>query len=227
MSIGKGTGRICISTFEPTAACAAAARSLLDLQGWEVEFFPADGKGGRAMEAALAERQFDGVLDLTTVELADGVLGGTFGAGSDRLTMASLFSVPQVVVPGALDMMRFGPPDAVPLRMRERPWHALSPDLTLVRTTPEENDRLGKEIAFRASAAKGPVSVLVPLHGFSNLDCDRGEFWWPEADEAFLRSLLHWKSPEVQVAELDMHINDVAFAAAAVDTLLTAISRSK
>src|SRR5207253_9009787 len=106
-------------------------------------------------------------LDVTTTELADELVGGILTAGKDRLTAAGLHGVPQVISLGALDMVNFGPPDTVPEKFRERRFYQHNPSVTLMRTTPEENDRLGKEIAQKASAARGPTAVLVTLRGVS------------------------------------------------------------
>jgi uncharacterized protein (UPF0261 family) len=128
--------------------------------------------------------------------------------------------VPQVISLGALDMVNFGPPETVPERFRDRRFYQHNPSVTLMRTTPDENDRLGKEIAEKASAARGPTAVLVPLRGVSAIDREGQPFWWPEADQALFQSLRNWASPHVRVVELDRHVNDPDFAAAAVRTLL-------
>jgi len=141
-------------------------------------------------------------------------------AGPDRLTAAALRGIPQVISLGALDMVNFGPPETVPEKLRSRRFYQHNPTVTLMRTTPDENDRLGKEIAHKASAARSPTAVLVPLRGVSAIDIEGGPFWWPEADQALFQSLRNWMSPEVQLVELDLHINDPQFAQAAVDMLL-------
>src|SRR5262249_39429310 len=141
-------------------------------------------------------------------------------AGPDRLTAAGLCGVPQVISLGALDMVNFGPPETVPEKFRNRRFYQHNPTVTLMRTTPEENDRLGKEIAQKASAAGGPTAVLVPLRGVSAIDREGQPFWWPEADQALFQSLRHWISPHVRMQELDCHVNDAQFAQALARTLL-------
>ena len=121
-------------------------------------------------------------------------------AGRDRLTAAALRGVPQVISLGALDMVNFGPPDTVPEKFRGRLFHQHNPPVTLMRTTPEENDQLGKEIAHKASAAKGPTAVLVPLRGVSALDREGGPFWRPEADAALFQSIAQLDQPGRGVA---------------------------
>jgi uncharacterized protein (UPF0261 family) len=182
--------------------------------------FHATGTGGMTMESFIADGLVNGVLDITTTELADELVGGVLTAGGDRLTAAALHGVPQVISVGALDMVNFGPPDTVPEKFRGRRFYQHNPTVTLMRTTPDENDRLGKEIAEKASAAKGPTAVLVPLRGVSAIDREGQPFWWPEADAALFQSLRTWMSPSVELVELDLHINDPAFAEALAGKLL-------
>jgi uncharacterized protein (UPF0261 family) len=211
---------IAATMFGVTTPCVEAARQAMEGHGYEVLVFHATGTGGMTMESFIGDGMIQGVLDITTTELADELVGGILSAGRDRLTAAGLRGVPQVISLGALDMVNFGPPDTVPDRFRGRRFYQHNPTVTLMRTTPEENDRLGKEIAEKASAACGPTAVLVPLRGVSAIDREGQPFWWPEADAALFQSLRHWISPRVQLLELDLHINDSAFAETAVQTLL-------
>jgi uncharacterized protein (UPF0261 family) len=172
------------------------------------------------MEAFIRDGLIAGVLDVTTTELADELVGGVLSAGPDRLTAAGLRGVPQVIALGALDMVNFGPPETVPEKFRGRRFYQHNPTVTLMRTTPEENDSLGKEIAHKASAAKGPTAVYVPLRGVSALDREGQPFWWPEADRALFDSLRLWMSPHVRLVELDLHINDPEFARRMAEGLL-------
>ncbi|MBY0523957.1 MAG: Tm-1-like ATP-binding domain-containing protein [Gemmataceae bacterium] len=206
--------------FGVTTPCVEAARKLAEDAGYEVLVFHATGTGGETMESFIADGLISGVLDLTTTELADELVGGILTAGRDRLTAAGLRGVPQVISLGALDMVNFGPPDTVPEKFKSRRFYQHNPTVTLMRTTPEENDKLGKEIAEKASAARGPTAVLVPLRGVSAIDAEGGPFWCPEADRALFDSLRLWMSPHVERIELDLHINDPRFAAEATNTLL-------
>src|SRR5439155_8954574 len=113
-----------------------------------------------------------------------------------------------------------GPPETVPQRFEMRRLYQHNPNVTLMRTTPAENDQLGKQIAEKASAARGPTAVLVPLRGVSAIDRQGQPFWWPEADQALFQSLRNWISPSVRLVELDLHINDPAFAETAAQTPL-------
>jgi uncharacterized protein (UPF0261 family) len=218
-SAGDGRSLVVVTACALTAPCVAAARAAVERSGFAVRVFEADGAGGRAMETLVRDGRVRGVLDLTTTELAGELLGG-LGAGPDRLTAAGLRGVPQVIVPGAIDAAGFGSPAAVPAHLGSRHLHRDDPAVTRVRTTPEENDSLGKEIAHKASAARGPTAVLVPLRGFSSLDAPGQPFGWPEADAALCQSLRNWMSPAVRLVELDLHVNDPAFAEAAARTLL-------
>jgi uncharacterized protein (UPF0261 family) len=212
--------------FGVTTPCVEAGRRALEQAGYEVLVFHATGTGGQTMESFIADGLITGVLDITTTELADELVGGVLSAGRDRLTAAGLRGLPQVVSLGALDMVNFGPPETVPEKFRGRRFYQHNAAVTLMRTTPEENDKLGKEIAEKASAARGPTAVLVPLRGVSAIDREGQPFWWPEADAALFQSLRQWLSPHVRLVELDLHINDPAFAAEAAGTLLSMLRKS-
>jgi uncharacterized protein (UPF0261 family) len=210
---------ITATMFGVTTPCVEAARHQLETAGMEVLVFHATGIGGQTMEGLIRDGLVAGVLDITTTELADELVGGVLSAGPDRLTAASLRGVPQVISVGALDMVNFGPRDTVPPQFAQRRFHQHNPNVTLMRTTPEENDKLGKEIAHKASAARGPTAILLPLRGISAIDAEGQPFWWPEADRALFDSIRLWRSPSVELVELDLHINDPAFAAAAASKL--------
>src|SRR5207302_775132 len=153
---------VAATMFGVTTPCVEAARRVVEASGMEVLVFHATGTGGMTMESFIRDGLIRGVLDLTTTELADELVGGILSAGKDRLTAAGLRGVPQIISLGALDMVNFGPPDTVPERFKGRRFYQHNPSVTLMRTTPEENDRLGKEIAQKASAARGPTAVVVP-----------------------------------------------------------------
>jgi uncharacterized protein (UPF0261 family) len=212
--------------FGVTTPCVEAARKTVEADGYEVLVFHATGTGGMTMEAFIKDGLIQGVLDITTTELADELVGGTLTAGPDRLTAAGLRGVPQVISVGALDMVNFGTPDSVPEKFKGRRFYQHNPTVTLMRTTPEENDQLGKEIALKASAAKGPTAILVPQRGVSAIDREGQPFWWPEADQALFASLKLWCSPKVKLIETDMHINDPEFARLAAETLLAMLGKA-
>jgi uncharacterized protein (UPF0261 family) len=216
---GKSSPLIATSMFGVTTPCVETARRLCEQRGYEVLVFHATGTGGMTMESFIADGLIEGVLDITTTELADELVGGILTAGRERLTAAGLRGVPQVISLGALDMVNFGPRETVPEKFQGRRFYQHNPTVTLMRTTPHENDRLGKEIAEKASAARGPTTVLVPLRGVSAIDREGQPFWWPEADAALFQSLRNWMSPHVNLIELDLHINDAKFAETAVEQL--------
>lgn len=211
--------------FGVTTPCVEAARRAVEVAGFEVLVFHATGSGGRTMEGLVRDGLVSGVLDITTTELADELAGGVMAAGPDRLTAAGLTGVPQVISVGAVDMVNFGPPETVPERYRDRRFYRHNPTVTLMRTTPEENDRIGKEIAEKASAAKGPTAVLLPLRGVSAIDAEGKPFWWPAADAALFQSIRNW-AHGVELIELDLHVNDPAFAAAAAGKLVEYLNQS-
>jgi uncharacterized protein (UPF0261 family) len=216
---------IAASMFGVTTPCVEAARKVLEAVGYEVLVFHATGTGGRTMEALIRDGLVAGVLDVTTTELADELAGGILSAGPDRLTAAALANVPQVVSLGALDMVNFGPPDTVPDWYKHRLFYRHNPNVTLMRTTPEEMDRLGKGIAEKTSASNAPTCVMVPLRGVSAIDAEGKPFWWPEADAALFQSLRNWVAPYVEVAERDEHINDAPFGEACAKKLLELMAR--
>jgi uncharacterized protein (UPF0261 family) len=211
---------IAATMFGVTTPCVQAARQYLEAAGYEVVVFHATGTGGRTMEELIHDGWIAGVLDITTTELADELVGGILSAGPDRLTAAAMRGIPQVVSVGALDMVNFGPPSTVPEPFRTRRLHAHNPNVTLMRTTPQEMDRLGKEIAEKTSAARGPTAVVLPLRGVSALDAEGQPFWWPEANHALFQSIRNWIAPQVRLVELDLHINDPAFARTCAELLL-------
>ena len=213
--------------FGVTTPCVETARKHLEAAGYEVLVFHATGTGGRTMEGLVRDGLVAGVLDITTTELADELAGGVLTAGPDRLTAAGLKKVPQVISVGALDMVNFGPPETVPEKYKGRRFHQHNPTVTLMRTTPEEMDRLGKELAQKASAAGGPTAVVLPLRGVSAIDAEGKSFWWPEADAALFQSVRNWIAPSVELVELDLHVNDPAFAAACAGKLMELMKRSE
>jgi uncharacterized protein (UPF0261 family) len=206
--------------FGVTTPCVTHAREILEAAGYEVLVFHATGTGGRAMEDLVHGGFLVGVLDITTTEWADELVGGVLSAGPHRLEAAAEFGLPQVVVPGALDMVNFGTPDSVPERFRERTFYQHNPTVTLMRTTPEENAQLGRILAEKLNRAQGPTTVILPLRGVSAIDREGQPFHDPVADQAFFNALRTHLAPHIHRVELDMHINEPAFAAVCAETLL-------
>ena len=210
---------IAATMFGVTTPCITIARKILETAGYEVLVFHATGNGGQAMEALIADGMIAGVLDITTTELADELVGGTLTAGPRRLTAAGLRGVPQVISVGALDMVNFGPRETVPSQFVSRQFHVHNSNVTLMRTTPEENRQLGLEIARKAAAARGPVAIVLPLQGVSAIDKTGQAFNDPLARQALYDSIRQ-NHGAAELIEVDHHINDPEFAATVANKLL-------
>ena len=210
--------------FGVTTPCVTKARELLEDAGYEVLVFHATGAGGRAMEDLVKGGFIVGVLDVTTTELADELVGGVLSAGPDRLEAAGDLGVPQVVAPGALDMVNFGPPDTVPEQFKDRTFYQHNPTVTLMRTTVEENAELGKIMGQKLSQAKGPTTVIIPKQGVSAIDQEGQPFYSAEAEAAWIENLKANLGDNVTLIEMDNHINDDAFATKLVETLLASLN---
>ena len=214
---------IAATMFGVTTPCVTKAREILEDAGYEVLVFHATGTGGQAMEDLVKGGFLVGVLDVTTTELADELVGGILSAGPDRLEAAGQSGLPQVVAPGALDMVNFGPPDTVPDKFSDRLFYQHNPTVTLMRTTPEETAELGRIMARKLSEAQGPTTVIIPTQGVSAIDKTDQPFDSPEAREAWCEHLKAHIGDNVTVIEMDAHINDDEFAAKLAETLLNSI----
>ncbi|MBU1821934.1 MAG: Tm-1-like ATP-binding domain-containing protein, partial [Bacteroidetes bacterium] len=216
----SGTGRVAISMFGNTTGCVDACTELLKKAGYEVMAFHANGVGGQTMEALIREGCFEAVLDVTTTELADDLCGGVCSAGPDRLTAATDMGIPQVVVPGCMDMVNFAQPDTVPAHYRERELYSWAPNVTLMRTNEAENRELGKRLVQKLDGGRAPATVVLPLRGVSQVDAVGGVFFRPATDHILFEAIREYAPPEVEVLSADAHINDPAFAETLVTTLL-------
>jgi uncharacterized protein (UPF0261 family) len=211
---------VAASMFGVTTPAVDAARARLAELGYEVLVFHATGAGGRALEALAGARLLSGVLDLTTTELADDLVGGVLSAGPDRLTAAGAAGLPQVIAPGALDMVNFGPPATVPAKFAGRLFFEHNPAVTLMRTTAQEMAELGARIGRKAVTAAGPTEVFWPDRGVSALDADGQPFRDQAADEACRAALdRELTAAGRTLRRVDAHINDPAFATAMADRL--------
>jgi uncharacterized protein (UPF0261 family) len=207
------------SMFGVTTAGVTHAREHLESLGYEVLVFHATGTGGRSMEALARGRFLAGILDVTTTELADELVGGVLSAGPERLDAAGELGLPQVVSLGALDMVNFGPKETVPERFADRTLYVHNPTVTLMRTTPEECRELGRRIGRKLSAATGPTALFVPLGGVSMIAVEGQPFHDPAADAALREGLRETLAPEVEVHESPFDVNDERFAVAMADRL--------
>lgn len=217
---------ISATMFGVTTPCVEQARAVLERAGFEVLVFHATGNGGEAMESLIAEGLIAGVLDITTTELADELVGGVLSAGPARMTAAGIRGIPQVISVGATDMVNFGPPDSIPAKFSNRQFYEHNPTVTLMRTTAEENRTLGEEIGRKAAKARGPVKIFLPLRGVSAIDCEGQPFDDPTAREELFAGI-RAGCGDMEVIEQDQHINDPAFAEAAANALLEMLLKNR
>lgn len=218
---------IVASMFGNTTDCVQGARSILERAGYEVLIFHATGSGGRTMESLIEAGMVAGVLDVTTTEWADELVGGFLGAGPARLEAAARSGVPAIVTPGCLDMVNFYGPETVPARFQGRTFYQHNPQVTLMRTTAAECAQLGQIIAGKLNGSVGPVSVLIPLKAISVISAPGKKFHDPAADKALFGALKANVRPDIEVIELDCEINDRPFAEACANALLNNISKAK
>jgi uncharacterized protein (UPF0261 family) len=211
---------ITASMFGNTTTCINHAREILEGENYEVLVFHATGTGGRTMEELIADGYITANLDLTTTELADEVCGGVLSAGPDRLMAAARKGIPTVLAPGCVDMANFGARTTLPQEYQSRLLYEWNPDVTLMRTSIDENRTIGEMIANAANASIGPVAILIPLRGVSQLDSPSGAFWDPEADGACFKAIKENGNSGIPVIEMDKNINDLEFAEKAVYLLL-------
>ncbi|MEU6084806.1 Tm-1-like ATP-binding domain-containing protein [Streptomyces sp. NPDC047108] len=217
---GEGRPVVAASMAGVTTPGVDAARERLAELGYEVLVFHTSGSGGRSLEAMAGQGRFAGVLDLTLSEIADDLLGGILSAGPDRLRAAGRRGVPQVVSLGALDMIKFGPRDALPERFRDRLVRVHNPSITVVRTSAAECAELGRRVAAKLRAAAGPAAVYLPRQGLSTLGAPGGPYHDPAADGALFTALRDGlASSDVDVVEVDTHLNDPEFGRAAAERL--------
>jgi uncharacterized protein (UPF0261 family) len=194
---------------------------------YECLVFHATGAGGQSMEKLVESGLLAGVIDLTTTEICDLLMGGVFPATDDRFGAVVRTRLPYVGSVGALDMVNFGSPDSIPERYRGRKLHVHNPQVTLMRTTAEENDRMGRWIGERLNAMDGPVRFFLPEGGVSALDAPGQPFWDPEADAALFRALDQTvrQTGNRQLIRLKRNINEPEFAAAVVAAFRSLIGR--
>jgi uncharacterized protein (UPF0261 family) len=211
---------IAASMFGNTTKLVDQCREILTKYGYETLVFHATGAGGRTMESLTSDGYFAGMLDVTTTEWADELTGGVLSAGPERMDAAAKQRIPQVIAPGCLDMANFWAPDTVPEKYKDRQFYKWNPNVTLMRTTPEENAELGRILAQKANRSTAPVAFFLPLKGVSVLDAPDGEFWWPKANEALFTAIKDHVRGDIPVIELDCNINDAAFAKAVTGKLL-------
>ncbi len=217
---------IAATMFGVTTPCVQHARQYLEQAGFEVLVFHATGNGGQAMESLIREGVIDGVLDVTTTELADELFGGVLSAGPDRLSAAADVGIPQVVSVGATDMVNFGPRESVPDQFETRQFLVHNPTVTLMRTTDDENRQIGQAIGRKVAQSRGPTEVFLPLQGVSAIDQDGQPFDSPSARQRLFEALIE-NAGTIPCHALDAHINDPSFAQAMAQRLLKLIQSHK
>ncbi|MDR6817550.1 uncharacterized protein (UPF0261 family) [Neorhizobium sp. 2083] len=207
-----------MTMFGVTTASVTQVRALMEATH-EIYVFHATGVGGRSMEKLADSHLVEGVIDVTTTEVPDFLVGGVFPATEDRFGAIIRTRLPYVGSVGAVDMVNFGAMETVPPAFRDRRLHVHNAQVTLMRTTPEENRAIGKFIVERLNRMQGPVRFLLPLGGVSAIDAPGMPFHDPDADTALFETIrAGWTSaPNRQLVEIDAHINDPAFASALVD----------
>ncbi len=214
------------SQFGNTTECVNHARKILEQEGYEVLVFHATGIGGRTMESLVESGMVSGVLDITTTEWADELVGGVLGAGPTRLEAAARAGVPAIITPGCLDMVNFHGPESVPAQFKGRTFYQHNPQVTLMRTTPQECEKLGRILAEKINMSIGPVTVLLPLQAVSVISAPGQKFHDPVADQALFKSLKQDLREDIQVIEMDCAINDHSFAEACAKALLKNIKKA-
>jgi uncharacterized protein (UPF0261 family) len=211
---------VAASMFGNTTPVVNRCRETMEKHGYEVLVFHAVGTGGQTMENLIEDGYLQGVLDITTTEWADELVGGVLSAGPTRLDAAAAKGIPQVIAPGCLDMVNFWARETVPAKFNDRLFYQWNPNVTLMRTTPAENAELGRILADKANKSASPVAFFLPRRGVSMLDAPGKEFWWEQADQALFDAIKKHRRPDIPVYELDHNINDDAFADAMAGKLL-------
>ena len=213
------------SMFGNTTGCVNAAKKILEDAGYEVLVFHATGIGGRIMESIIESGMVSGVLDVTTTEWADELVGGRLGGGPTRLEAAGKAGVPAVVGPGCLDMVNFGERPTIPEKFADRLFYHHNPQVTLMRTTPEECAELGHILAEKVNHYTAPVTVLLPKGGISVISAPGGVFHDGAADAALFKGIREGLKPSVPLQEVEGNINDEAYSRACAEALLRNMGR--
>ena len=214
-SLAQSKQAIGLTMFGLTTACVQGLTPLLEAD-YDCIVFHATGTGGQSMEKLVESKLLSAVIDVTTTEIADEIAGGVMSAGPTRMDIYARLDLPYVGSCGALDMVNFWAFDTVPAQYRDRRLHRHNPNVTLMRTTPEENGKMGRFLADKLNRMLGPVRFLIPEGGVSGLDVPGGPFWDPAADKALFDAISEGfkASASKKLIRSPLHINDPAFAAA-------------
>lgn len=218
---------VAITMLGNTTRAVMHIKSILEERGYQAIIFHSNGVGGPAMEELAAQGMFVGVIDYTTDELSDQLVGGFHAGGEERLEKIGALGIPHVVVPGCIDFSVQGRRDQVPERFQDRPAYYHNPEFTLIRLTQEEEMQIGRIMAGKLNGARGPVMVVVPTLGLSIPNVPDGVFWNPEADAAFRAELRNNLREEIPYVEIEAHVNDPAFAEIVANEFLSLIEGGK
>jgi uncharacterized protein (UPF0261 family) len=218
---------VAASMFGVTTQCVTDARKILEENDLEVITFHMTGTGGKSMENLIRQGFINAVLDVTTTEICDEIVGGTLSAGPDRLTAAVDMKIPQVVSVGALDMVNFGSKNTVPEKFQNRNLYVHNENVTLMRTTPEECEKIALDIASKLNKATAPVTLFLPLKGVSAIAVEGAVFFDQEADDALFSTLRKNVGNNVELVELDCAINDNDFSTAIANKLIQLVKVGK
>ncbi len=203
-----------------TTTAVGAMKQRLEECGYETVVFHSNGVGGPAMEDLAKAGLFIGVVDYTTNEIYDPLVGGIHDGGPDRLSVVGRLGLPQVVLPGCNDFSVWAPA-TIPTSMRDRPAYDHNPEYTLIRATHDEKRELGRLFAERVNPSTGPVHVIFPTQGLSIPATPTGVFWDPEGDALYLASLREHLRDDIPIESVDLHINDPELGRIAADRFVT------
>ena len=219
---------VAATMFGVTTPCVENAKRVLEEAGYEVVVFHCTGSGGKTMEALIETGYFSGVLDITTTEWCDQIVGGVLTAGPDRCSAAVRGGVPQVVSVGACDMVNFGPYDTVPEKYTSRNLYRHNPTVTLMRTNVPENEQIGKALAGKWNEAKNPMALILPGRGVSMIDAEGQPFDGLAEREMLFRTLKeNIQNENVEIIDTDLHINDAEFSEMAARKLISLMENGK
>lgn len=215
---------IAMTMFGVTTQSVTQTRAVFEESGYDVLVFHATGAGGDAMESLIRDGFINGVADITTTELADELVGGVFSSASGRLESAGAYGVPQIVSVGALDMVNFGSPETVPEKFSDRKFYQHNPTTTLMRTTKEENQKLGKIIAERLNKSESPTVFVFPKGGVSMIDDEGQPFEGIEERQALYNAITDNLKSEIKFIEVEENINELSVSKLIADELLTLLN---
>lgn len=203
-----------------STGCGLKVKSLLEDRGFEVGVFHTIGVGGETFEEMVRSYPVKGVIELGLNEIGNELFGGMASAGPNRLEAAGETGIPQIITPGCIDIINFLAPDTVPGHYRDRVICYHNPQATLPRMNAEELSQVAITMSKKLNNATGPVRFLIPLRGFSSIDCEGNNFFDPVADEAFIISLKKSLKETITIREINAHINDIEFSEAIVNEFL-------